>query len=325
MRIAFMGKGGGGKTTLTASFITYLTRYKQAQSVLALDADVNMHLQKALGMTGKPIPLSAHASSIFPFLEGERSELQHFGLASLPTIGSIPPSHTSHFISPQIQDEFLQTYALVQDGISLCTVGTHRQEDVSNTCYHNKLNVLEAILHHLLDTEHDFVIVDSTAGIDNLGTSLFMAYDLTVFVVEPTKKSLRVFHDYVQQLQHYPLHVKAVINKVRSEDDKQFVQQSIAEDAILGYIPYSEHLKAFEQGDLEARHLFIEDNQDLWEMIIASLERHPRDWTAYQHLLQTLFSKECQSWWNQYYGKELERIISPTFRYQDVLKQEVHV
>lgn len=325
MRVAFMGKGGSGKTTLAASFITYLTRYKQEQLILAIDADVNRHLQRALEITGEMTPLSARAGDIFAYLEGEREEWQRLGLPSLPTFGSIPPSHTSRFISLQRQDAFLHTYALMQDGMALCTVGTHQHEDVSNTCYHNKLNVLEAVLHHLLDTERDFVVADSTAGIDNLGTSLFMAYDLTIFVVEPTRKSLRVYQEYVQQLQRYPLQVKALINKVRHEDDKRFVQEHIAEEAIVGYIPYSEHLKAFEQGKLEARHLFIQEHQGVWEMIVAALRQHPRDWTAYQHLLQRLFAQECQSWWNQYSGKDLTTILSPTFRYQNVLKQEVRV
>jgi CO dehydrogenase maturation factor len=325
MRVAFMGKGGSGKTTLTASFITYLARYKQKPSILAIDADVNMHLQHALGMTGQVVPLSEHAQTLFSLLEGERSEWRHCTLRGVPAIGSIPPSSTSHFISPHTHAVFLDTYALNQHGISLCAVGTHRQQDVSNTCYHNKLNVLECILHHLLDTERDFVVVDSTAGIDNLGTSLFMAYDLTLFVVEPTKKSLRVFHDYLQQVQHYPLQVKVVINKVCNEDDVQFVRQSIAEDAILGYLPCSKHMRAFEQGDLAARHLFIKDNQELWESIITALAAYPRDWTMYQYLLQTLFTKECQGWWNRYYEQEFEKIISPTFRYQDMLKQEVSV
>src|SRR5581483_3451555 len=316
MRIAFMGKGGSGKTTLAASFITYLTMSQQEQQVLAIDADVNMHLQKALGMTGEALSLSANVDDIFAYLEGERHEWQQLDLASLPTFGSIPPSHASRFISVHIQNAFLRRYALLQDRLALCTVGTHQHEDVSHSCYHNKLNVLEAVLHHLLDTEREVVVVDSTAGVDNLGTSLFMAYDLTLFVVEPTKKSLRVFLKYEQQLQPYQLQVKAIINKVQHEDDIRFVQDYLAEDALLGSLTYSEHLKAFEQGKPEARYRFIHENQGLWELIVASLRQHPRDWTAYQHLLQTLFQKECQSWWDQYYGQDLGQIISPSFRYQ---------
>jgi len=51
MRIAFMGEGGSGKTTLAASFITDLTLYHQEQPVLAIDTDVNTRLQEVLGTT----------------------------------------------------------------------------------------------------------------------------------------------------------------------------------------------------------------------------------------------------------------------------------
>jgi CO dehydrogenase maturation factor len=49
MRVAFVGKGGSGKTTLSALFARWLSR--EGAPVLAIDADVNQHLGTALGLS----------------------------------------------------------------------------------------------------------------------------------------------------------------------------------------------------------------------------------------------------------------------------------
>src|SRR5690349_17168603 len=58
MRIAFVGKGGSGKTTVSAVFSRCLA--EQGHRVVAIDADINQHLAQALGHDGPaPRPLSA--------------------------------------------------------------------------------------------------------------------------------------------------------------------------------------------------------------------------------------------------------------------------
>ncbi len=49
MKVAFVGKGGSGKTTLSALFARHLAA--SARTVVAIDADINQHLAVALGMS----------------------------------------------------------------------------------------------------------------------------------------------------------------------------------------------------------------------------------------------------------------------------------
>ena len=46
MKIAFAGKGGSGKTTLSSLFVQYLAA--RGLPVVAIDADINQHLAEAL-------------------------------------------------------------------------------------------------------------------------------------------------------------------------------------------------------------------------------------------------------------------------------------
>ncbi len=48
MKIAFVGKGGSGKTTLSSLFVRHLAA--SGAPVLAVDADINQHLGAALGL-----------------------------------------------------------------------------------------------------------------------------------------------------------------------------------------------------------------------------------------------------------------------------------
>jgi CO dehydrogenase maturation factor len=49
MKIAFVGKGGSGKTTLAALFARTLATAPGRPPPLAIDADINQHLAAALG------------------------------------------------------------------------------------------------------------------------------------------------------------------------------------------------------------------------------------------------------------------------------------
>ncbi len=69
MRIAFVGKGGSGKTTSAAVFSRYLAEL--GRPVLAIDADINQHLAQALGHDGpQPRALGADLPWLKEHLRG---------------------------------------------------------------------------------------------------------------------------------------------------------------------------------------------------------------------------------------------------------------
>jgi hypothetical protein len=68
VKVAFVGKGGSGKTTLSSLFVRHLAG--QGLPVVAIDADINQHLGEALGVSSEPPAMGARLAEIKEYLRG---------------------------------------------------------------------------------------------------------------------------------------------------------------------------------------------------------------------------------------------------------------
>ena len=319
MRVAFLGKGGAGKTTTAAGFVKFVAA--RFPFVLAIDADVNAHLLSALCLSdvvGEKQELGEVCEQIFEHLRGQRADL-----GERPMVGTTPPSMQSNFVMVSERDPFVSQYALRSGNISLLTVGTYKESDVGGSCYHTKLRGLAAIMHHMLDRPTDMVVADTTAGTDNVATSLSFAYDLNVFVVEPTLKSLKVYQDFLSIAPQLADRVYVIGNKIDSEEDKAFIESHVPADRVIGYIPNSKHLKHFEQGDGAALERFHQEQEQAFEKCLQILAERTRDWDHYLQLLQATHSKVCADWYNDYYGTALDADLDAEFSYAVALDKAI--
>jgi CO dehydrogenase maturation factor len=314
MRVAFLGKGGAGKTTTAAGFIKYAaTRHP---FVLAVDADVNAHLKSALNAEGEAKQLGLHFDEITSYLRGQRTDL-----GERPIIGTTPPSLKSNFITAKPDSPFIEKYGLKHGNITLITVGTYQEEDVGGSCYHEKLKSLAGIFHHMLDTDDDIVIADTTAGTDNVATSLSFAYDLNIFVVEPTEKSVKVFTDYVEIAGNIANKTYIIGNKIDGDEDSEFIQQTVGKDRYLGSIPLSQNLKKFEQGELDALTCFHNEQFGAFARLYDLLRSQKRDWNSYLDRLRKTYKWDCERWYSDFYGVNLQEGLDEEFTYDAVLSK----
>ncbi len=318
MRIAFVGKGGSGKTTLTAAFLQLLQ--ETAHPILALDADVNVHLQEALEIEANVRPIGDRFSEIASDLEGGREIFKRMGF--IPAIGTLPPTLSSTFLRCQPDDAFLKKYSAQKGKMRLLTVGTYEQADHGNACYHSKLTSLELIVHRVLDRDDEYVVADVTAGTDPISTSLIFAYDLLVCVVEPTQKSIDVFLDLAHLTRDWNMHLIAIGNKVQSATDEAFLTRHLPAPALLGSVMYSPSVSRFEQGREASLHPFLQENHALFSSLLAYSKGLKRDWTRYLARLQHLYVERCHTWYNAYYGRDLTTLIDPLFTYEQVLTSQ---
>src|SRR5689334_2196921 len=164
MKIAFVGKGGAGKTTLAALFARHLAA--QGRTVLALDADINQNLAAALG---EDPDQAAHAPTLGDHLDKIKSYLR----GSNPRISSVaamvkttPPGRGSRLLRVVEDNPIWARCARTVGGVRLAVTGGFAESDLGVACYHSKVGAVELILNHLVDADDEYVVVDMTAGAD---------------------------------------------------------------------------------------------------------------------------------------------------------------
>src|SRR5436309_1101588 len=98
VKVAFVGKGGSGKTTVTSLFTAYLA--SAGHPVLAIDADINQHLAVALGASDEEaaaLPtLGEHLTLIKDHLRGDNPRIT----SADTMIKTTPPGRGSRLLKP---------------------------------------------------------------------------------------------------------------------------------------------------------------------------------------------------------------------------------
>ena len=235
MKIAIAGKGGVGKTTLSA---TLANLYRdEGRTVLAIDADSNPSLASALGIPVQDItPLSEQKELVE---ERTNTRLGGFG--------------TIFKLNPRV-DDIAEKYAVEYDGIKLLVMGTVKTGESGCACPANVL--VKSLLTHVLLTEKDVVICDMEAGVEHLGRGTAKAVDAMIVVVEPGRRSVETANHIHELARDMGLsHVFVVGNKVKTEKEKEFIKTMVTMD-VLGVILYDDRIV---EADMEGKPPFIEE------------------------------------------------------------------
>ncbi len=162
--IAVGGKGGVGKTTVSALLVQGLIR-AGARPVLAVDADPNTCLDELLGVSA-----DATVGSV-------REEAR-----VLAGQGRLPPG-----VSKQTLLELRIAESLVEaDDFDLVAMG--RSEGPGCYCYAN--NVLRQVITQLSDA-YPWVVIDNEAGLENLSRRIVRGVDWLVLVSDPSARGLK--------------------------------------------------------------------------------------------------------------------------------------
>ena len=156
--IALAGKGGVGKTTISALLIKYLTE-REMTPILAVDADANANLNELLGLQ-----LGATIGQI-------RKELK----------GDMPPNIT--------RDQYMEMkvhQALVEaKGFDLLTMG---QPDGPG-CYCAANQHLAMTMDHLAGN-YRYILVDNEAGMEHLSRMNLRTIDYFFVISDPSARGI---------------------------------------------------------------------------------------------------------------------------------------
>jgi len=134
MKVAFVGKGGSGKTTLSALFSRYLA--SQQLPVLAIDADINQHLAMALGASQKESelipPLGLQIDIIKDYLRGNNPRI--LSVASM--VKTTPPGNGSRLLTLSEINPIYSQFKKKINNVDLMATGPFSEEDLGVKCYH---------------------------------------------------------------------------------------------------------------------------------------------------------------------------------------------
>ncbi|HZG89601.1 MAG TPA: AAA family ATPase [Pseudonocardia sp.] len=307
MRIAFVGKGGSGKTTTAALFSRYLA--EQGCRVLAVDADINQHLGQALGHDGPPPrALAADLPWLKDHLRGTNPRIT----SAATMIKTTPPGEGSRLVDLDPEGELLRRFSATAGGVRHLVTGEFDEADVGVSCYHSKTGAVELWLNHLVDGPGEYVVVDMTAGADAFASGLFTRFDLTVLVSEPTRRGVGVYRQYAEHAAAHGVALRVLGNKVTGPDDVAYLREQVG-DALLGWLGHSAWVTAAERGAVAPVAELEPANRAVLDVLRAELDARTRDWVAYHRGTVEFHLRNAAAWGNRAAGTDLAAQVDPDF------------
>ncbi|MFC4911340.1 ATP-binding protein [Actinomadura gamaensis] len=309
MKVAFVGKGGSGKTTLSSLFIRHLTA--KGLPVVAVDADINQHLGVALGLDeGRAAKITAMGDrlpEIKTYLRGRNWRIS----SPSAMVKTTPPGSGSRLLRLRGDDPI---HALGQDvdGATLLVTGPFNDEDLGVACYHSKTGAVELYLNHLVDGPGEYVVVDMTAGADTFASGLFTRFDLMFLVAEPTRKGVGVYRQYKEYAADYDVAITVIGNKIQGDEDIAYLREHVGDD-LLTWVGQSAAVRAVEQG---RQGVALESaNEAALDWMLAAVDARRKDWAKYQRQAIDFHLKNARSWANAATGENLEKQVDADFRF----------
>ena len=223
MKIAITGKGGVGKSTISSALSLLLS--EKGKRVLAIDADPDANLAVALGMPREIreaiVPISKQTELIE---ERTGAKVNQYG--------------QMFKLNPEVSD-ISDSYAVNFGNISLLVLGAIRRGGGGCACPENIL--LRALVRDLILHKDETLILDMEAGIEHLGRATVSGVDMLLVVVEPGQMSIDCAMKILDLAEDIGLEqIYIIANKVRDDEDRDFVANSFASKQVLGFIPYEE-------------------------------------------------------------------------------------
>ena len=226
--IALAGKGGTGKTTISALLIRYLTEERNG-SILAIDADPATNLHMVLGME--------MGQTVGAIREGMLDQVQSSGALA----GSMPGGMSKQeYLDYQVQ-------MALEEGERIDLLVMGRPEGPGCYCAANQM--LRVIVDRL-GKQYDYVVIDNEAGMEHLSRRTTRDVDVLLLVTDPTQRGLttaKYMADMVPELDIGVGRTYLVVNRLRG-DMPGPLAQTIEETGLelLGTVPDDPEMAEFE-------------------------------------------------------------------------------
>ncbi len=223
MKIAVVGKGGVGKTTVSG--VICRTMAKEGRKVLAIDGDPNPNLSAVLGVDKKQPPQKSLSTDI---------------------IERVQDGESWRFRVKMPFDEVLQTYSQDANNVTLLVVG--KPEKAGTGCMCGSHTVVRELIHSALTSDYQAsMVVDTEASLEHMkrGTSKYVEKMYTV--LEPYYRSLEAASRFAEMAKDLGIReVAAIGNKIKTQAEANAIREYCDKEKlpIAMMVPYDENIAA---------------------------------------------------------------------------------
>ncbi len=210
--ITVAGKGGVGKTSISAAIVRQLVKDHPTSRILAIDADPAVGLATALDVQVNET-IDDIRKAITESGEGDKSKKKAIELLG--------------------ESKFRIFDAMVEkDGFAFLAVG--RPEAAG--CYCSINTYLKAVIS-MVSGEFDYVVIDGEAGIEQVNRRVMENVTHLILVTDPSKKGTQVIQSIKKVADELVMYKKvgAVINRLNDPEVAKFVDTG--EIPVLAQIP----------------------------------------------------------------------------------------
>jgi CO dehydrogenase maturation factor len=213
IRLVVTGKGGVGKTTLSAVLARLLAR--EGRRVLAVDADAQLNLAAALGIPRDEaehlVPLSRHLD----YIEEKTGARPGDGFGPLVRL------------NPDVDDVVDRFGRMAPDGVRFLAMGTLSGAGGGCLCPENTL--LAQTVRAVGLREGEAIVLDTQAGVEHFGRAIARGFGGALVVTDPTYSGVGVAIAAGRLARDLGIpRVHLVVNRVRSGADEARVLADLA-------------------------------------------------------------------------------------------------
>lgn len=260
------GKGGVGKTSLTALMARMLAR--RGVGVLAVDADPQMNLPYALGIPvaqGRAlVPLSRNLD----YVEEKTGARPGEGWGLL------------FRLNPVVDDVVARFGVIGPDGVRLLVMGTVVVPAAGCLCPEN--TVLNAVVGHVGLRDDEIILMDTQAGVEHFGRALARGFQQAVVLTDPTFSGTQVAVHTARLARDLGIPaIHLVVNRVAESSDVDRVSARLEDEGgfaftTRSFLPFDRRLLDVEPsvGPLldGSPSSFVEALEDLVERVVHTKE-----------------------------------------------------
>ncbi len=221
MKIAVAGKGGSGKTTISAALAKNISK-NFSNKVLAIDADSSLNLSMFFGHE-YITPISDMRKAV------EKKARLPGGLVRM---------------NPVVRDMIDEYSVKINDNLNLLAIGTVVTAGTGCLCPENA--VLRSLLQELVLKRDEIVIIDLEAGLEPMSRGTVKNIDAVLCVTEPNRGSVGVTKKLVKFTRELGIKKAFVVaNKVHDAAELEFLKENFE---IFHEVLYNEDVRKESMG-----------------------------------------------------------------------------